>query len=119
MTYKKVLEFARANRKNPTRAENFFWQKVRNRRFFGLKFNRQFIIEHESNSFFIADFFCHEYSLIIELDGEIHRFNQAYDQMREDILVQLGYHLLRFNNDQVLKDWEQVEDTIIRFLSVE
>lgn len=119
MSYAKVLEFARENRKNPTRAENFFWQKVRNRRFYGLKFNRQFIIEHESNSFFIADFHCHEHSLIVELDGEIHRFQQQYDKIREEILEGLGFQIIRFCNDQVLKNWDFVEMTMIRFLSVE
>ncbi len=46
MSYKKVLSFAREMRKNPTPAEAFFWDKVRKRRFLGLKFLRQYIIQH-------------------------------------------------------------------------
>jgi very-short-patch-repair endonuclease len=49
MTYEEILAFARELRKKQTPAEKFFWQKVRNRRLFGKKFTRQFIIQHDNN----------------------------------------------------------------------
>ena len=113
MEYSQILQFARELRKNQTRAEKFFWKHVRNRRFKGLKFNRQFIIEHERNSYFIADFYCHQYNLIVEIDGEIHAYQIEYDQIREDVLAGLGYNIIRFDNQEVLNKWNDVERKLV------
>ena len=76
MKYKDILAFARLLRKNQTPAEVFFWNKVRNRGLFGKKFKRQFIIQHAEilgeKKFYIADFYCYEKSLVVEIDGKIH-----------------------------------------------
>ena len=76
MKYKDILAFARLLRKNQTPAEVFFWSQVRNRRLFGKKFKRQFIIHHakimREKKYYIADFYCHEKSLVVEIDGKIH-----------------------------------------------
>lgn len=112
MKYAQILEYARSLRKNQTQAESLFWEKVRNRRFNGLKFTRQFIIEHESNQYFIADFHCHEFKLIVELDGGVHKFQVDYDQIREDILQEMGFEIIRFKNEEVLKNWREVEERI-------
>ena len=93
MKYSQILEYARSLRKNQTEVEAFFWDKVRNRRFNGLKFTRQFIIEHENGQYFIVDFHCHEFKLIIELDRGIHKERMGYDQIREKILQELGFEL--------------------------
>ena len=58
---------AKQLRDNETDAERFLWEKLRNNQFFGQKFRRQHPV-----SLFIADFYCHKYKLIIELDGEYH-----------------------------------------------
>jgi len=105
MKYSQILEYARSLRKNQTSAEKIFWSNVRNRRFKGLKFNRQFIIEHANSSYFIADFYCHEFKLIVEIDGAIHKQQAEYDRIREDILLELGYRIVRFNNEEILEDW--------------
>jgi very-short-patch-repair endonuclease len=58
-------------RKRQTKAEEIFWQAVRNRKFLGNKFLRQHPIFYDlkgKESFFIADFYCHEKKLIVELD---------------------------------------------------
>lgn len=111
MSYKKVLSFAREMRKNPTPAEAFFWDKVRKRRFLGLKFLRQYIIQHSDvlgkKGYYIPDFYCHEKRLIIELDGKIHDFQVEYDQLREGHLQEMGYRVIRFRNEEILKAWEQ------------
>ena len=60
-------------RKNSTNAEKLFWQAVRNKKFEERKFLRQHPFFHDvtgKETFFVADFYCHEEKLIIELDGK-------------------------------------------------
>jgi 5-methyltetrahydrofolate--homocysteine methyltransferase len=100
-------------RKAQTEAESFFWEKVRNRKFMGLKFNRQYIIEYAEiigkKLFYIADFHNHEFKTIIEIDGLIHLEQQEYDAERSANIEALSFTLLRFTNDEVLYQWEEVE----------
>ncbi|RMG54030.1 MAG: endonuclease domain-containing protein [Bacteroidetes bacterium] len=111
--YKRVLSFAREMRKNPTPAEKYFWGKVRNRQLDGKKFNRQFIMQHDEvmdvPHFFIADFYCHEHRLVVELDGGIHKQQADYDKIREEVLKEMGFSIIRFPNELVLGDWPTVE----------
>ncbi len=92
-------DFARDQRRQPTRAEAAFWQAVRGRRFNGLKFKRQIAIGP-----FIADFCCFEYRLIVELDVESHDSPdaKAKDAARTAFLKREGYCVLRFPNERVL-----------------
>ena len=117
--YQRVLEFARKMRKNPTIAEKYFWEKVRDRRLFGTKWNRQFVLQCQSDSthikFYIADFHCHEYKLIVELDGQIHLKQMDEDLIRTDEMNQYGFKVLRFTNDQVLNHWEEVEKVLRQY----
>ncbi len=117
MKYSQILSYARDLRKNQTKAEAFFWSKVRNRKFLGLKFNRQFIIQHDHSSYFIADFHCFEKKLIIEIDGKIHLKQLEYDQIREEILKEMGYSIIRFQNEEVLKEWPKVKSKLQEKLS--
>jgi very-short-patch-repair endonuclease len=116
MKYKTILAFARKLRKNQTPTEKLFWEKVRNRRMFNKKMNRQFIIEHANimgnKQFFIVDFYCHEKKLIIELDGKIHDCQVTYDLERESILKQMGFQIIRFKNEEVLRHWNTVEQKL-------
>jgi leucyl-tRNA synthetase len=57
--------------------------------------------------FFIADFYCAEKRLIVELDGAVHDFQQHYDANRDEILMQLGLTTLRIKNKE-LEDMEAV-----------
>jgi very-short-patch-repair endonuclease len=120
MSYDKILYLARQFRKNATPAEEFFWQKVRNRQLLGKKFTRQFIIQHAEEEgtkrFFIADFYCHEKKLIVELDGGIHETQVEYDQLREEILLKMGFSVLRLPNEVVLHRWGKVEKQLIALL---
>ena len=103
--YSTLVEFARKLRKNQTPAEEIFWQVVRNRQFLNLKFRRQHQIES-----YIADFYCNELSLIIELDGEIHlnKEQAIKDNDRDEYLTSLGFITYRFTNDEILNDIEKV-----------
>jgi len=110
MTYCQILLFTRSLRKNQTPTEIAFWDKVRRKQFLGLKFNRQFIIQHSNiigkKSYFITDFYNHEKRAIIEIDGKIHLEQKEYDEIREDILREMKYHIIRFTNEEVLGNWE-------------
>jgi len=66
---------AKSLRKETTPAEQILWQHLRNRNLFDLKFRRQHPIGP-----YVVDFFCHEYKLIIEVDGGIHELKRRSDQ---------------------------------------
>lgn len=112
MTKQEAIKLARELRRNQTPAEELFWDKVRNRRYRGLKFTRQFPIEFAHGSFYIADFHCHEKKLIIELDGFIHNEHKDYDQARDRILSAMGFIILRFPNHLILENWTKVDSSI-------
>ena len=121
MKYRIILEFARHMRANPTPAENYFWSKVQNRSFYGFKFYRQYIVERASfngdKSFYIGDFYCHKKKTIIELDGTIHLKQLEYDNLREDELIEMGFKIIRFNNDEVLGNWNHVSKILLKEIS--
>jgi len=98
-------------RKNSTMAEKIFWEAVRNKRFNGKKFYRQYPLFYDitgRESFFVADFYCHEENLVIELDGKIHQYRLKEDTIRTEILNYLGVKVLRFNNDEVINNLNDV-----------
>jgi very-short-patch-repair endonuclease len=86
---------ARALRRRETDEEAALWVMLRNRRFRGLKFLRQYAIEP-----FVVDFVCRELMLVIELDGSQHAESE-YDERRTAYLNRHGYSVLRFWNDEV------------------
>ena len=95
-------------RKNPTKAEDFLWERVKNNSL-GVKFSRQVGIGR-----FIVDLCCRSRKLIIEVDGEIHENKEAvgYDEAREEILKSVGYKILRFKNAEVFEETEKVLEKI-------
>ena len=105
----KLIEFARELRKNQTDAESVLWQLLRNRQLNNLKFRRQHPIDN-----YIADFYCQELKLVIELDGSQHFTDEGKqnDNRRTSNLKQLGIKVLRFDNRQVLVETEGVLDSI-------
>jgi len=93
---------ARELRKGQTPAEKILWNELRNRKLLNLKFYRQHVIRYgQGNTIFIADFYCHEKKLVIELDGCIHLTNKDYDTNRDGILKEYGYAVLRFKNEEL------------------
>jgi len=95
------VEKARTLRKKGTKAEKILWEALRNRKVKNLKFRRQHPLSN-----YIADFCCEEKRLIIEIDGSIHDIeeNKEYDGIRQDELENAGYTIIRFKNDDVLKN---------------
>lgn len=108
--YGVLKEFAEENRKNPTEAESVLWNTLKAKGV-GLKFRRQHIIED-----FIVDFFCNEKKLTIELDGGYHRVPEQMkkDEERTARLQELGYTELRFTNEQVLCEIDNIIKEIIQ-----
>lgn len=104
-----LLEQVRELRKNQTKAEDIFWDVLRNRQFIDLKFRRQ----HQIGQF-IVDFFCATENLIIEIDGEIHldSMQREKDISRDRYLKELGYRILRFSNEMIYNEMEKVLDEI-------
>lgn len=119
-----AIRLARQLRKNSTKAEKEFWFYVRNRRFHGHKFTRQFPIEFKLYdnrlNFFIADFYCHQFRLVVEIDGDYHHRPEIkrYDEDREKIINAMGYHVMRFDNDQVLNHFDQVEQDLLSLMNL-
>lgn len=102
---------ARDLRKHQTPTEEVLWDRLRSRRFLGLKFRRQFPVEG-----FITDFCCHEAKLIVEVDGAVHDepHQEAHDENRDVFLQSLGYKILRFANERVLEDIDSALQDIAR-----
>jgi len=102
-----IFENAKRLRKNMTNAEEMLWIYLR--RMEGLKFRRQHPI-----GIYIADFYCHKAKLIIELDGSIHEEAtiKENDKNRETQMEKWGYSIVRFTNQQVITDIENVLDSI-------
>jgi very-short-patch-repair endonuclease len=99
-------------RSNLTYAEVFFWQQVKDRQLDGRKFRRQ-----TSIGSYIVDFYCPEEKLVIELDGEVHFNEEAikYDEDRTKYIESLGLKVIRFENNEVLKNTEYVLNEIRNF----
>jgi len=96
-----MLEMAKELRKNMTPAEKMLWRFLRGRQLCGLKFYRQVPIDR-----FIVDFYCSSKDLIIEVDGSVHdnEEQRSWDGEREVFLQRKRLRILRFRNDQVLRE---------------
>jgi very-short-patch-repair endonuclease len=103
-----ILQRARDMRHPLTPAEQKVWARVRNQQL-GLKIRRQQVIGR-----FIADFYCAEARLVIEIDGDSHAApDQAeYDAARTAWLEARGYRVVRFSNNAVAMHLEQVLEAI-------
>ena len=106
-----AIKLCRDLRKRATPAEKIIWNALRNRKFMGKKFNRQFPIYYDllgRESFYIADFYCHEEKLVIEIDGGYHERQKELDKHRTEIINMYGIRVIRFRNEEIEKDLEKV-----------
>lgn len=88
----------------PTPFEATLWYHLRAKRFAGVKFRRQVVIGR-----YIVDFACRRPAmLVIEIDGDSHGTQSNYDQRRSSDLVERGYQVLRFTNQDVATNLEAV-----------
>ncbi|PLW89708.1 endonuclease domain-containing protein, partial [Mucilaginibacter sp.] len=102
---------SRDNRKNPTDAETVLWQRLRNNQI-GFKIRRQHAIDG-----YIADFVCIPKGLVIEIDGGYHQLTTEQDEVRTRVLNGEGFDVIRFDNDEVLNNTEQVIQKITEVLN--
>ncbi len=93
------VERARELRRHMTRAERLLWSQLRGGQLGGVRWRRQQIIDG-----FIVDFYCHAASLIVELDGAVHRNQREYDAARDEILATRNLLILRITNTDVETD---------------
>jgi very-short-patch-repair endonuclease len=104
---------SRRLRSGMTDAERRLWRHLRIRQVAGCKFRRQYPLEK-----YIADFVCLERQLVIEIDGGQHAENTSYDDQRTRVFERLGYRVLRFWNNEVLRDVESVKTVIGKALGL-
>ena len=69
----------------------------------GVHFRRQQVIVG-----FIVDFYCHQAGLVVEVDGDVHDLQKEEDEKREKVLSELGLRVVRFRNDEVVRDLSAV-----------
>lgn len=110
----RLKTFQKTLRDQSTAAEHRLWQYLRNRRLLGHKFRRQHILQG-----YIVDFVCLEKKLVIELDGGQHSDQVSYDSARTNTLEQDGFQVIRFWNDEALKNTQTVLDVILDALNKE
>ncbi len=94
-----------------TQTEKLLWQKLR-RKQLGVTIRRQMPFVFGKYKY-IVDFYCAKYKLVIEIDGSVHETqeNKVMDEFREDVFKFYGYRILRFKNDEVK---ENIEEVVLR-----
>jgi very-short-patch-repair endonuclease len=101
-TWAVLKPLARAMRGCPTDAEKRLWLRLR-RRQLGVGFRRQFVIDR-----FVADFYCSERRLVVEVDGGVHLARRQLDVQRDRFFAALGLRVVRVSNREVLGDLDVV-----------
>lgn len=102
-TTPEVEQAARHFRQNLTPAEVKLWSALRRRQLEGFKFRCQHPVGR-----FVVDFYCPACKLVVEVDGDVHNQQKEYDQARTEQLELYGYQVLRFTNEEVLKNLSTV-----------
>ncbi len=93
---KQIHLYAKELRNSMTTAEKILWKQIRNKQIANCKFRHQHPI-----GIFIADFYCHEKKLVIEVDGEIHNTQKEYDIGRTAEMENYGITVIRFTNSNI------------------
>ncbi|MCX7909184.1 MAG: DUF559 domain-containing protein, partial [Ignavibacteria bacterium] len=99
----RLKEKARELRKAGNLAEVLFWNAVKNKKIFGLDFDRQKIIGN-----YIVDFYCKDLGVVVEIDGKSHNEKIERDQERDNYLANLGLIIYRFAEEEVQTNLESV-----------
>lgn len=101
--WEKLRPIAREMRSKPTEAENILWQHLRRHQMNGLGFRRQHSIGQ-----FVVDFYCAKAQLVVEVDGPIHQYQSGEDVVRQEYLESCNLKVLRFSNDAILNNIDEV-----------
>jgi very-short-patch-repair endonuclease len=103
-----MVPSARDLRTRETPAERMLWSILRNRKLHGLKFRRQYPVGP-----FVADFYCAKHALVVELDGPIHDEFVEQDAERTRLIEAAGIRVIRFRNEELLRDPRDVLQRIV------
>ncbi len=112
MTFER-RQFARALRKQMTRAEEILWAQLRGSRFHGAKFRRQVPLDR-----YVVDFYCHASKVVVDPrtairgDGRQHEWFAEYDAGRTQVFESIGIRVLRFTNAEVTDELDSVLERI-------
>ena len=108
-----LKELARELRNNMTFAEKATWRMLNGKQFKGYDFHRQKPIGE-----FIADFYCYNLRLVIEIDGITHLDKDVIkkDRIKSQYFNSIGLNILRFTDDLVLGNWMMVEKELIKYI---
>ncbi|MEQ8240235.1 MAG: endonuclease domain-containing protein [Cyclobacteriaceae bacterium] len=109
----KLKMLARQLRNDSTKSEIRLWQYLKGKQMIGYDFHRQKpLLEY------IADFYCYELELVIELDGYTHQFEEviARDEIKQRDLEEIGLTVMRFADVEVMHDINNVLRTIENFI---
>jgi very-short-patch-repair endonuclease len=106
IVYPLIKDLREQMRDNMTPAEIILWDSIKSNKL-GVRFRRQHVIDN-----FIPDFVSLSSRLIIEVDGEIHKFQKESDNDRTYLLQQRGFRVIRFTNEEVLHNLENVLEKI-------
>ncbi len=113
-------QLCRDLRKHSTEAEKNFWEIVRDRRFLNKKFYRQHPLFFDylgKETFFVADFYCHENGVAVEIDGGYHLRQKDHDVLRTDVINMLGIKVIRFDNGEIIHNIENVLNILTKEMS--
>ncbi|MEJ7611401.1 MAG: vitamin B12 dependent-methionine synthase activation domain-containing protein [Ferruginibacter sp.] len=110
MLYPLLKEYALKHRNIPTAAENDVWLILKTKQLEGYKFRRQHIIGS-----YITDFVCLDKRLVVEIDGLVHQLpeNKESDEIRTGWLAEKGFKVIRFTNEEVVNNIENVKASIL------
>ncbi len=122
--YKKpeyIKSFSDTLRSSETEAEKLLREQIKGKKIEWLRFHRQKpIFAYRENSsldrFFVADFYYHPSRLIIEIDWNIHKDKDVmkYDEVREYLLNEANYKIIRFDNEEIIENINLVIEQIIK-----
>lgn len=82
------------------------WEELRANKL-GVHFRRQQVIQG-----FIVDFYCHKSALVVEVDGDVHDLQKEEDERREKVLSEMGLRIVRFGNDDIVRNVSAVAGRI-------
>lgn len=110
-----LKEFSRRLRNNSTLGEILLWKQLRAGKISGYTFNRQKPLGN-----YIVDFYCKPLKLVIEVDGGYHfeEEQKILDKERQSILEEMGLKFLRFHDEEIRKDMQQVLKKIRSFIEI-
>jgi len=84
------------------------WSRLRDRRLGGLKFRRQQPIGR-----FVADFYCAEAKIVVEIDGECHDGRRVRDDARDAFMRGEEIEVVRLLASDVSRDLDAAMESLL------